>query len=101
MPMWSAATRSILRAAGATPRKKLPPPTTMPICVPGGGHVRHFGRQFPDAPGVDPETGLAGQHLAAQLQQDAFVPRQANASLAAYLLAGRVADLEADETATR
>ena len=34
MPMWSAATRSMLLAAAATPRKKLPPPTTNPICTP-------------------------------------------------------------------
>src|ERR1700693_4795989 len=34
MPMWSAATRSIFLAAAATPRKKLPPPTTSPICTP-------------------------------------------------------------------
>src|ERR1700733_9623253 len=34
MPMWSAATRSIFIAAAETPRKKLPPPTTSPICTP-------------------------------------------------------------------
>ena len=31
MPMWSAATRSMSMACWATPRKKFPPPTTMPI----------------------------------------------------------------------
>src|ERR1019366_2273116 len=30
MPIWSPVTRSILRAAAATPRKILPPPTTTP-----------------------------------------------------------------------
>src|SRR6201997_562618 len=34
MPMWSAATRSMSMACWATPRKKLPPPTTMPISQP-------------------------------------------------------------------
>src|SRR5260221_8926293 len=34
MPMWSAVTRSIFRAAAATPRKKLPPPTTTPTWMP-------------------------------------------------------------------
>src|ERR1700722_14141187 len=34
MPMWSAATRSMSMACWATPRKKLPPPTTMPIWQP-------------------------------------------------------------------
>src|SRR5205085_8328377 len=33
IPIWSAATRSISRAAAATPRKKFPPPTTNPICT--------------------------------------------------------------------
>src|ERR1700679_3161259 len=34
MPMWSAATRSMWMACSATPRKKLPPPTTIPIWQP-------------------------------------------------------------------
>src|ERR1700677_1428609 len=34
IPMWSAATRSMSMACWATPRKKLPPPTTMPIWQP-------------------------------------------------------------------
>src|SRR5471032_2608232 len=34
MPMWSPVTRSMLRAAAATPRKMLPPPTTTPISTP-------------------------------------------------------------------
>ena len=34
MPMWSAETRSIMRACSATPRKKLPPPTTMATSTP-------------------------------------------------------------------
>src|ERR1700756_1785208 len=34
MPMWSAETRSISRACSATPRKKLPPPTTRAISTP-------------------------------------------------------------------
>src|SRR5436190_7331672 len=34
MPIWSAVTRSMVRAAAATPRKILPPPTTMPSCTP-------------------------------------------------------------------
>src|SRR6185503_6806064 len=34
MPMWSAATRSIPRALPASPRKMLPPPSTMPTCTP-------------------------------------------------------------------
>src|SRR5712664_4011677 len=33
IPMWSAVTRSIFWAAAATPRKKLPPPTTTPTCT--------------------------------------------------------------------
>src|SRR5713101_1726780 len=32
--MWSAVTRSIFLAAAATPRKKLPPPTTTPTWTP-------------------------------------------------------------------
>src|SRR6202034_573856 len=34
MPIWSAETRSIMRACSATPRKKLPPPTTMATSTP-------------------------------------------------------------------
>src|SRR5579875_822384 len=34
MPIWSAETRSMWRACSATPRKKLPPPTTMATSTP-------------------------------------------------------------------
>ena len=84
MPMWSAVTRSIFLAARRHAAEE----------VAAADHHADLGRRRAAtsatssascsyAFGVDAEAGLAGQHLAAQLQQDAFVPRQENPPRAA------------------
>ena len=73
MPMWSAATRSMSMACWATPRKKLPPPTTMPIShaerVDGGD----LGGYFVNEDGIDAETRACCEGFSGELEEDSFV----------------------------
>ena len=73
MPMWSAATRSMWMACSATPRKKLPPPTTMPISQPSAWTSAISCGYFVDEDGVDAEAAAGGQGFSGELEEDSFV----------------------------
>ena len=73
MPMWSAATRSMSMACWATPRKKLPPPTTMPISQPSAWTAANLCGYFVNEDGIDAETCACGEGFSGELEEDSLV----------------------------
>ncbi len=69
IPMWSARVRSMLPSPSLTPRQKLPPPMTIPTCTPMSTHCLITSHTRPMTSKVQTEVLVAGQRLAADLQQ--------------------------------
>ena len=71
--MWSAATRSMSMACWATPRKKFPPPTTMPISHPRAWTAASLRSYLVNKDGINAETSARCQRFSGKLEEDSLV----------------------------
>src|SRR5882724_10460599 len=106
MPIWSAVTRSMVRAAAATPRKILPPPTTMPSCTPARAtsatsraSCRTRSASMPNVAAPAITSPLSFSRMRSYLGTNSGLDGLGNRGLAAAGASGRcIAHLEAHET---